>query len=255
MSDGGFIEARLTLATAQSVSWSDGDATGTATVAAGSYWPAELASALADAFVALGSTTADIGSADGGRRWEIGTSSFPFSLTWTSTALRDALGFASNISGATTYQTGAGHIRGRWYPGIANRYSRHGHYSATPEVGELVTDYRATVSPTGRVHAVYANKHRRHRGIRWEGVPQARAKQHFEVLPNESMESFALDCMTGRLSLIPVNPQVRLTWSAALGGTTTGRLLWPSTFSLETLVRGWSGRYVVELPELVEEDT
>lgn len=251
MSYGGFLEARLTLSSAATFAWTGSSGSSTITVAAGSYYPSALCSEIQTRLGNIGEThTVSLDTAEGGTG-RVTIAGATFSITWTTTALRDALGFTANLSSVTT-ATGAQAARGVWLPGVRNRFSRYGHISATAEKGELVTDFRATVSPTGYVHGTYSTKHRRHRGIRWEGVPNSRAKQHHETIVNESFESFALDCMTGRFSLIPVSPYVRLTWQPNV--TTVGKLLWPSTFSLETLVRGWTGRYVVDLPELVEED-
>jgi hypothetical protein len=77
---------------------------------------------------------------------------------------------------------------------------------------------------------------------------------HQETVTNESFESFFLDCMTGRVSYIPVGTYVRLIWDADVDGTyAVGRLLWPSRFSIEQLQAGWNGRYTVPLPPLVVE--
>jgi hypothetical protein len=251
MTYGGFLEARLTLSAAATFSWTGPSGSSTITVAAGNYYPSALCSTIQTQLAAIGEThTVSLDTAEGGTG-RVTIAGGTFSITWTTTALRDALGFTANLSSVTT-ATGAQSARGVWLPGVRNRFSRYGHIAATAEKGELVTDFRATVSPTGYVHGTYSTKHRRHRGIRWEGVPNNRAKQHHETIVDESFEAFALDCMTGRFSLIPVSPYVRLTWQPNV--TTVGKLLWPSTFSLETLVRGWTGRYVVDLPELVEED-
>lgn len=264
MTYGGFLEARLTLSSALTFQVLDntmGGTPATATVPAGNYYPTQLVAemeAQANA-VSGGSWDFDVmldasiySTAERGRV-RIGSSDDPWSITWTSTTLRDAVGFSANISGATVEQDGPKRPRGLWLPGIEHRFSRYGHLGSTAEKGDLITDYRATVGPTGTVHAIYSTQHRRHRGIRWDGVPSNRAKQHHEAVVNESFEAFALDCMTNRFALIPVNPYVKLYWTTTTGPTTVGRLLWPAVFELQTLITGWSGRYVVSLPEFVEE--
>jgi hypothetical protein len=262
MSRGGWLEARLTLTSSLTFQVRDNTmgAPATVTIAAGSYYPAQLVAEMQTQTNLVSGGSWDfrlmldpaIYSAAERGRVRIGCSDDIVALTWTSTTLRDAVGWTANITTTVAEADGAQVARGVWTPGIENRFSRYGHISATAEKGELVTDFRATVSPTGYVHGTYSTKHRRHRGIRWDGVPNNRAKQHHETVVNESFEAFALDCMTARFALIPVSPYVRLTWQTSV--TTVGKLLWPSTFSLETLVRGWTGRYVVELPEFVEED-
>ena len=90
----------------------------------------------------------------------------PFSLTWVTTELRDALGFDTNLAGAGTY-TGQTHARGVWLPGTQGKFSKHGDY----DPGKLTTDFRQTVGPTGTVHALSGSSYRVHEGIMWEGVP------------------------------------------------------------------------------------
>lgn len=257
MTYGGFLEARLTLSSGLTASWTDSSGTATVTVPAGNYYPRELASTLQTQIQGLAGLIGD------GATVTISTAETTpgrctiaapgtFSLTWTSTDLRDALGFASSIVSQTS-ATGTKVCRGMWFPGVAHRFSRYGQNTAPVEQGDLITDYRATVGPTGTVHAIYSTQHRRHRGIRWDGTPGYRSKEHHELVIGESFEAFARDCMTGRFALIPVNPYVKLYWTTTVGPTTVGRLLWPAVFEMQTLITGWSGRYVVSLPELVEE--
>jgi hypothetical protein len=260
---GGFLEARLTLAAALTFEVRDTTmgAPATVTIPAGNYYPRQLVAEMETQtnLVSGGSFEFDLlidpaqYSPSQRGRVRIRTSDDIVSLTWTSTALRDAIGWTAGITSTVTEVIGPQVARGVWIPGVDHRFSRYGHLGGTAEKGDLITDYRATVGPTGTVHALYSTQHRRHRGIRWDGVPSNRAKQHHEVVVDESFEAFALDCMTNRFSLIPVNPYVKLSWTTEAGPTTVGRLLWPAVFEMQTLITGWSGRYVVSLPELVEE--
>lgn len=259
----GRLEARITVpAGGWAVSWTDPNGTGTATVPAGNYYPLTLAAELQTQIRALAGGIGDgvtVAVSDG----ETGTGKCSVQpgvgasgpLNWTSTAIRDALGFTANITAddfsnaPNSTVSGAQHVRGLWLPG-AVKYSMYGD---APN-GTLVTDFRATVGPTGVVNSAYGNKHRRHVGVRWVGVPAARAMAHHESVVNESFESFILDVMTNRFSYIPVGPYIRLYWDADVDGTyAVGRILWPATFDLATMVRGWTGRYVVDLPQLVVE--
>lgn len=254
----GRLEARLTFAADVTVSVSSFIGSGTATVAAGSYYPTDLCSTFQTALNASPAGTnwtvtpsngEGIQSAETGRV-AIHTANTPWSITWTSTTLRDALGFTANIAAVTVPQTGPNHMKGMWLPGIRHKWSQHG----DGDGGILVADTARTFGPTGIVKTLFGNSRREHRGIRWEGVPQQRVKAHAEVVPGESLESFYRDADLGRLSYIPVGTYVRLIWDADVDGTyAVGRLLWPREFNPSSMISGWVGRYIVEMPTLMVE--
>lgn len=223
----------------------------TITVDAGNYTPTELVDALEVELDDSMTWDVSISNGESGTgRVTIDSQDEPWSLTWTDTDFRDALGFTANITGVTTAQTGARSAVGIWLPGNPAKFTQYGDASA----GTRVTDYAATVGPTGRVHALMGNQYVKHVGIRWEGVPSNRALAHFESIVGESFEAFFRDVATGRKSYVGINPLIRLTWDADVNGTyAEGRLLWPSTFDLEALVTGWTGRWNVRLPDLVIE--
>lgn len=228
----------------------------TATIAAGNYTIAELVAAVQAAIIAL---TGDVGAnftatlsagESGTGKVTLNTTDTDWSITWTDTDLRDALGFAGDISAVSTAQTGTKHVVGLWLPGNPSKFSMYGDGAA----GSLVTDYAATVGPTGRVYALFGNSYNKHAGIRWEGVPDHRALAHLESVIGESFESFIRDVMTGRKSYIGVNATIRLTWNADVAATfAEGRVLWPPVFDLAQFVTGWIGRFNVALGDLVIE--
>jgi hypothetical protein len=228
----------------------------TANIAAGTYLPNELVSAVQAAVIALagavGATfTATISDGESGTGLvTLNATATPWSISWTDTDLRDALGFAGNITAVSASQTGTKCAVGLWLPGNPAMFSMYGSGSA----GTRVTDYAATVGPTGRVHALMGNQYVQHVGVRWDGVPSHRALAHFETITGESFESFVRDVMTNRKSYVSINPLIRLTWSADVDATyAEGRVLWPAVFDLEAMVTGWTGRWNVRLPPLVIE--
>lgn len=228
----------------------------TATVAAGSYTPKELTAAVQAAVIALagavGNTfTAVLSDGESGTGLNtLNATATPWSISWTNTDLRDALGFAANITNVSASQTGTKFSIGLWLPGNPAMFNQHGGGAG----GQIVTDYAATVGPTGRVHALFGNYFKQHAGIRWEGVPNNRAWAHFEGVTGESFESWFRDVATNRKSYVSANTLIRLTWNADVAATyVEGRLLWEPTFDLETLVTGWTGRWNVRLPTLVVE--
>jgi hypothetical protein len=258
MSKAGRLEGRITFAANKSWTFTDSAGSGTATLLAGSYYPTELAAAVQASIIAvtgsigLGATvTLSRGegtSATG--RVTITTTQTPYAIDWgAATDVRDALGFTGNIASTSSASTGTNAAKAIWLPQVA-KFSRYGDGAN----GETYTDATQTVTKTGVVTTLYGSKHRRHEGIQWTGVAGRRVMAHQETVTNESFESFFLDCMTGRVSYIPVGTYVRLIWDADVDGTyAVGRLLWPSRFSIEQLQAGWNGRYTVPLPPLVVE--
>jgi hypothetical protein len=257
MAKQGRLEARLTLSANQTGTVTDsGGGPAAWTVAAGNYYPLELVAALQAAVIAatgaIGNNfTATISDGEGGTgRVTLNNTATPWSLAFTTTALRDAIGFSANISNVSAAQTGT-HARGLWLPGNPAKFSMYGDGAG----GTIETDLRTLVGPTGYVTTLMGNKRRVHKNIGWTGVPNTRALAHFESVANESFESFFLDVATGRVSsYIPVGPYIRHVWDADVDGTyAVGRLLWPDTFDLEQYVRGWVGKFNVSCPPLVVE--
>lgn len=224
-------------------------------VAAGSYRPYEAVAALQAAVIAAtgavgNNFTATISDGEGGTgRVTLNNTSTPWSLAFTTTALRDAIGFSANIAAVSSAQTGTC-ARGLWLPGTP-KFSMYGDGAG----GSIETDLRTTVSPNGFVNTLYGSKRRVHRNLLWTGVANNRAMAHHESVANESFESFFLDAATGRVSsYIPVGTYVYLVWDADVDSTyARGRLQWSADFDLETMVAGWTGRYNVRLPPLVVE--
>lgn len=228
----------------------------TATVAAGSYTPTELVAAVQAAVIALtgavgANFTATLSAGESGTgKVTLTTSDTPWSISWTDTDLRDALGFAANITAVSVAQTGTKFAVGLFLPGNPAMFNAHGSGAG----GTIKTDYSATVGPTGRVNALFGNSYVEHPRIRWEGVPNNRAWVHFESVTGESFEAWYRDVATGRKSYVGVNTLIRLTWNADSPSTyVEGRLLWDPTFDLDALVTGWTGRWNILLPTLVVE--
>ncbi len=114
-----------------------------------------------------------------------------WSISWTSTAARDFLGFAANISSVTTAQTGTKQVRGLWMPDCPIMMDAS--YLATPRV----TDMRQTEAPTGFVISHVGNLRYRHRNVRWQAVRQSRVWLASETVTNESLERFLIDTQWG----------------------------------------------------------
>ncbi len=266
MSNGGRAEGLITVPTggwSLTVGYTGGAGSTVVNLAAGAtYYPLTLVAAIQAAFTAIVgqnlTITIDDGEGGSGRVtiWNAGAT---FSVTFTSTGLRDAIGFTGNIASGTAAQTGAQSARPIWIPGIV-KASMYGDLAFTSTAGQsgrgsLVTDLTHTVGPTGVVHSVKTVGYREHRGVRWMGVAQARALRQFETIVGQSFESFALDVGYGEVSTyVPLGTYVRFYPDADVDGTfAVGRLLWSEEFNLEQLVQLWLGRWNVALPVLVVE--
>lgn len=114
-----------------------------------------------------------------------------WSITWTSTALRDLLGFTANISSATGTRTGTNHARGLWLPDCP--LSLDGNYLGAPDV----TDMRQTESPDGFTITHVGNRKYRHRNVRWSHVPGNKTWVASETTTHESLQRFLIDTQWG----------------------------------------------------------
>lgn len=250
---GKLITTSLTFTTNQQVSWSDGSGGPlTATVTAADYGsPESVAAALQTAIRALaggvgdGMTVAVSAGENGTGKTTITSGSGSASLTWTSTDIRDVLGFTAGFSGQTS-ATGSRHVKGLWLPDVV-KYTKHG----DSDNGRRVTDLMQTVTPDGSVKSMKGRYFDVHERIRWTGISGKRAKVHLEETVGESFERFWRDTQLGESSYFPVGTGVRFYWDADLSTYVTGKLVGQSTFDPARMRDGWTGRYVIELPTLV----
>jgi hypothetical protein len=268
---GGRLEGRITFTSNVSANFTDSVGTGTVMVVAGNYFMSELIEEVSDQLNGLAGTSGDInivlsGGESGTGRVTLGAGdSYPLSVTWTSTPLRDTLGFTGNIVAAMTAQTGAQCARPLWIPGQVKQ-SMYGDASFTtatglPGFGSLVTDLVHTVGPTGRVYSLKSQEYREHRGVAWQGIARARALRQYESVVGESFESFYLDVAAGRVSTyVPLGTPIRFYPDADAvnapnpnAAHVDGRVLWPDKFDLVPMVANWMGRWNIELPTLVVE--
>lgn len=193
----GRLEAFLTVPVGVTVAATNGGGgPTTVTVPAGSY----TATGLAAAFQAALNTSRPSGwtvsistSATGTGKVSISCSS-TFSITWTSTDLRDALGFTANIVSAATTQTAANCARGLWMPDAP--LTLDGDTARAP----IVSDLRTTVSPTGYTYGLSGTRFYRHKNLRWSHVPKARVWEVEAIAagtPRNSWETWFLQTQIG----------------------------------------------------------
>lgn len=171
-----------------------------------------------------------------------------WSITWTSTAVRDVLGFTANITSVTTAQTGAAQARGLWMPNCP-LFPASGKVLSAPRV----TDLRQTVSPTGFVISHVGNSKYMHNGLRWSHVEVGRVWQASEAVTNESLEKFLTDAQFGLGSpLFTPGSKCKIYSHEAetLGDTTIAGWYIQGAGSMESVVKrvdaSWDGLWSVE---------
>ena len=120
--------------------------------------------------------------------------------TWTTTTLRDYLGWAANLSGAITYTSPSGCL-GMWLPDcpISQPFP-------LADTGNVESDATVIMSPAGTTKTIVTTTRTRHPGIVWSHVTLARARQSQESSGVRSFERFVRDCMIGSSSLAYFNP-------------------------------------------------
>jgi hypothetical protein len=121
-----------------------------------------------------------------------------WAITWTSTELRDILGFTANSGPTNQPDTGPKQARGLWFP--ASTIQCAGDPARAPKG----SDERRTVSPRGAVLSRVGNTFYRHKALGYTHVPQARAWEAAAVaagLPaNSGWDTFYNETQLGQSS-------------------------------------------------------
>lgn len=249
MSKFGRFEAKITVPTG---GWSVSatNASGgpsTVTIPAGDYYPSDLLSTLQTQLNASRpsgwTVTKDFGESGTGKVTISCGGVATFSIVWTSTTLRDVLGFTVNIVGALT-STGSNAMKGVWLPDCP--------LSCEDDltVGAYQSDARASISPSGAVYTVAGNSYRRLRGLQWSHVSKDRARSASSApMP---FEQFWFETQLGGHAAFAAG--ARLAFYTDAGANTllgyyhqVGR----TDTDMTQAVQGWTGRWGIELPDLI----
>lgn len=188
------MEARVTVpAGGWTLTVTDSGGTSPVTIAAGDYYLGELLTAIAAALNAdatlAGTTYAAVLDDDAtdatGRLTLSVTVVGNFSVTWTSTALRDELGYSGDLSGAASYQTTAA-AKPLFLPDVprTRMLVPDGH------PGRLIVASSTVVSPTTGDSRFFS--YGSYRMDNWEHAQLSGRKTYatYEAYANESFESF-----------------------------------------------------------------
>ena len=194
---GGRLEAFITVPSGVEISaTNNGGGPTTVTITAGTYTPTTLCAHLATRLTAARAPSSGTWSvalstgASGTGLVTIAMSAGTYSIAWTSTVLRDVLGFTANITTQTS-ATGTGHHRGLWLPKAPLDVE------GDPDAAPKLTDLRTTTSPTGGTIGLKGTGMRRHRNVRWSHVLRRYAIKAAEVTANESLEQWLDDTQFG----------------------------------------------------------
>jgi hypothetical protein len=174
----------------------------------------------------------------------------PISVTWSSSTLRDIMGYAADIVAQASPQTGTKQCRTLWLPDT-EKWTPHGDDDGNGNAAVKVAALRQMMSPTGAVKSIASTSYREFRGIRWEGVSRARTKLIGEGVTNESFERFWRDIQLGELAYCIPGSKIRFYWDADVATYTEVRLVGLREFDPRRMRDNWVGKYIVELPRLV----
>jgi hypothetical protein len=252
----GKIERRITVATGTGTV-NDGGGADAFTVAPGSYYMSTTTSLISTLETAL-ETASGVGFTVTGSFGESGTgkttiaiNSGTFTLSWTDTDLRDALGFTGNLTPAAASFTSTNASSAVWLaPCPCNSPFGAG------DNGWEEADVSISESPAGNVYAVYGQR-KRACWFQWEAVSHARARIAGESVVNESFQKFFRDSLLAEAGFsggVVAGP-VRIHWDAdstsqyvtcKLSGGTLRRI------QMEMLADRWVGLWDLKLERVVE---
>lgn len=244
---GGRLEALITVPVGGwAVSANAGGGAFTATVPADDYYLSDLVAEFETQLNAGpgGTWGLSLSSSETGTGKVTISCSSTFSITWTSTDLRDVLGFTATITSAATPQTGANHAIGLWIPACPI-WTPYGDANF-----DRISDQRQTIGPRGGVKTLQGNTFDALEGVRWEMVANARAVG-LDVIG--SWQHFWDTISNGRYSYVTTGQQVL--WAWASGVLDLVYIIVPPSSAVAPVVSGWTGLYRVELPMVVKVET
>ena len=114
-----------------------------------------------------------------------------WALSWTSTDLRDLLGFDANLASHTGASTGAAAACGLWLPKCP--LSMPGH----PLTAPVHTDLRTMQTPSGTVYGHKGTSKLKHTGLVYSHVPLTQYREASTTYANGSWEAFLRDTQHG----------------------------------------------------------
>lgn len=268
MTYGGRVEAFFTVpSTGNAIAVTTNAGAATFTWAAGSYTPSSAAAYLqtslnTQAPVTAGTWTVTLSTGSSGTgKFTLSVSAGTFSITWTSTALRDVLGFTATITTQSS-ATATTNARGLWLPDCP--VDLDGDPDRAPEV----TDSRSTESPTGGTVTLGGNTKYVHKNLRWSHLTRAKVYEGAASVTYSSLQQWFRDTQfNSGHAWFSRGSAFHVYWDNAgtdriLGydlnsgaGPASGWTLSPAiaTFEPQKVSQGWIGMWSFVFPRLVSE--
>lgn len=262
MTYAGFMDAQFTIPAGETISVTTNGGTTAVAITAGSYFTYAYAATLqalltAQRPVTAGAWTVTLDATTG--KYTIAVTAGTFSITWTSTAFRDLLGYTATITTQTSV-TATKAARGIFVPDCPVWMDGDLDYP------ELLTDLRATEGPTGLSFGIVSNAKYRLRGLRYSMVAHANVfgfTTSGSSTPTWQQFLFDVHLKQGHsyfepLSRVRINfgPSLTDDWVAYdyFGSSAVGWFMKGiASFSPRRADSKWKGFWVLEIPELVSE--
>ncbi len=174
------------------------------------------------------------------------TSTANLAVTWTSTDMRDLLGFTANLSAGTSH-VGTRQCKAVWLPNAEGAF-----YYGNGDEGHTETDAGTTESPRGDVKRLVYNTRQVLPSATWSHVLKAYARIAAETTVGASFEQWWRNTQGGELTYFEACAAVRLIWDADTAGTyKTYRLPALTSTQMTRVVDEWNGIFRIEIPRLV----
>lgn len=114
--------------------------------------------------------------------------------TWSSTAIRDLLGFTISLASATSW-TGLQHAKYLWLPSCGRANLSSPASTSTTRYGARRADFSFSQSPSGASKAISFSK-LRNENLEWQQLRSFKTWKEHELVVNESLETFWEDVIS-----------------------------------------------------------
>ena len=249
----GRLEGTFTLSGSDTITFDDSVAAAqVVTPPAGDYTITSLVAYLVATVVGGGHWSITFSGGESGTgKITIDTSDRPFTVTWSSSTMRDLMGFAANISAVSAAQIGTKQCRGVWLPDV-EKWTPHGDDDGNGSAFVRNVAGTSMMNGTGAMKTIIDSSWYTYT-VRWQGVSRARAKLIGVSTTYESFERFWGDTQLSDVSLFSAGSPIRIYWDADAATYTTVKVAAFDRFDPVRMVENWVGRYTIELPQVVKQ--
>ena len=190
--------------------------------------------------------TVSFGGGEGGTGLvTLNCSSTNWSITWTSTDLRDALGYSGDIAARASSLAADRQSYLIWMPDCPYWAP----LDLTLESGLIETDLRQAESPDGRVKTLYGNQKTVVEGLRWDAISQNKARNISTTVTG--FQKFWSTALLGGVSYTVVGSFVYFYPNADSASNNRYKIVGLRNSKYPMTVSGWAGCYRIEIPRMV----